>query len=89
MISNLFIDRTSLLSREGTTQGDPLAMLMYAINLVPVIQHLRETAKQVWYAYDAAAAGGYLCQLKNWWDELCSFGHPFGYNVNATKLVGC
>jgi len=41
-------------------------------------------AKQIWYAYDAAA-GGHLCQLKNWWDKLCSFGCPFGYNVNATK----
>jgi len=38
----------------------------------------------VWYA-DGAAAGGRLCQLKNWWDKLCSFGYPFGYNVNATK----
>ena len=24
-------------------------------------------------------------QLKNWWNRLCSFGHPFGYNVNAPK----
>ena len=84
MVSNLFIDGTSLLSREGTTQGDPLAMPMYAISLVPVIQHLRDIAKQVWYV-DDAAAGGRLCQLKNWWDKLCSFGRPFGYNVNATK----
>ena len=84
MASNLFIDGTSLLSREGTTQGDPLAMPMYAISLIPVIQHLRGMAKQVWYA-DDAAAGGRICQLKNWWDKLCSVGRPFGYNVNATK----
>ena len=84
MASNLFIDGTSLLSREGTTQGDPLVMPMHAISLIPVIQHLRGIAKQVWHA-DDAAAGGRLCQLKNWWDKLCSVDHPFGYNVNATK----
>jgi len=57
MASTLFIDGTSLLSWEGTTQGDPLAMPMYAINLIPVIQHLKGIAKQVWYADDAAAGG--------------------------------
>ena len=84
MASNLFIDGTSLLSHEGTTQGDLLAMPMYAISLVPVIQHLRGIAKQVWYA-DDAAAGGNLHQLKKWWNELNTFGGSFGYNVNAAK----
>ena len=83
MASNLFIDGTSLLSHEGSTQGNPLAMPLYAINLIPVIQHLRGIAKQVWYA-DNAAAECHLCQLKNWWDKLCSVYCPFGYNVNAT-----
>ena len=55
MESNLFIDITSLLSQEGTTQGNPLAIPMCAISLVPVIQHLRGAAKQVWHADDAAA----------------------------------
>jgi len=57
MGSTLFIDGTSLLSREGITQVDPLAMPMYAISLIPIIQHLKGIAKQVWYADDAAARG--------------------------------
>ena len=35
--SHLFIDGTSLLSREDTIQSDPLAMPMDAISVVPVI----------------------------------------------------
>ena len=81
----MFIDGSSLLSQEGTTQGDPLAMPMYAIGIIPVIQQLKSLARQVWYTDDAAAAGGSLLQLKDWWSALLSFGHHFGYHVNAAK----
>ena len=63
--SSLFIDGSSLLSQEGTTQGDPLAMPMYAIGVVPVIRQLMGIARRVWYA-DDAAAGGSLLQLRDW-----------------------
>ena len=42
-----------LLSQEGTTQGCPLAMAMYALALVPLTKHLQPLCKQVWYADDA------------------------------------
>ena len=47
-------------SSEGTTQGDPLAIAMYALAVRPLIDKLRDaepSAKQVWFADDATAAG--------------------------------
>ena len=48
-----------LQSADGTTQGDQLTMLMYAISLQPLISllHNCSTAKQCWFADDATGAG--------------------------------
>ena len=55
----LFIDGNTLLSQEGTTQGDPLAMAMHAVAITPFIRSLEDDEiKQVWFADDAAAGGG-------------------------------
>ena len=54
----LFVDGSVLYSSEGTTQGDPLAMPMYALATIPPIKKLQSVdVKQVWYADDASAAG--------------------------------
>ena len=80
----LFIDSEVIWSREGTTQGDPLAMPMFAIGVVPLIRHLHCTACQVWYADDSAAAGS-LLELHQWWDRLNQLRHKFGYFVKSKK----
>lgn len=82
--AKLFVGGETILSQEGTTQGDPLAMPMYALALVPMIARLRNVTKQVWYADDAAAAGR-LTDLRTWWDMLCAIGPQFGYFVNSSK----
>ena len=74
-------------SREGTTQGDPLAMAMYALAITPLIQRLgthHPDSGQVWYADDASATGK-LSDLHQWWSSLSELGPRFGYFPNPSK----
>ena len=80
----LFVDGEFILSQEGTTQGDPLAMAKYAIGTLPLIRELQPLASQVWYA-DDSAAGSTIDKLKDWWTKLCQEGAKYGYLVNNTK----
>jgi hypothetical protein len=80
----LFIGGDHILSREGTTQGDPLAMIMYAIGTLPMICRMKEDVIQAWYA-DDASAGGALATLRKWWDKLVKIGEQYGYYPNASK----
>ena len=52
--AELFVDGSKLLSMEGTTQGDPLAMPMYGLALLPLIQKVNPSLSvtQCWYADD-------------------------------------
>ena len=56
--TELIVDGDTILSQEGTTQGDPLAIPMYALATIPLIKKLHRNYKQVWYVDDAAAVGG-------------------------------
>ena len=75
-----------LKSSEGTTQGDPLAMSLYAISIQPLITRLQvsSAAKQCWFADDATACGT-LENVKIWWEELMASGPALGYYPNAKK----
>ena len=76
-----------IFSSEGTTQGDPLAMVMYALAIRPLIDRLQSlcpTIKQVWYADDATSTAT-CSELRAWWDNLVALGQGFGYHPNAIK----
>ena len=80
----LYIGGDTLLSEEGTTQGDPLAMPMYALATLPLSERLPSAVTQVWYADDACACGS-IAQLRQWWECLSEIGPGYGYFVNAKK----
>ena len=84
--TELFVGGSTLFSEEGITQGDPLAMPMYAVATIPLINHLGnvEDLKQVWYADDASAVGS-LHSTRQWWNQILTMGPAFGYYANAAK----
>ena len=75
-----------LLSQEGTTQGCPLAMAMYAIALSPLLKHLQPMCKQVWYADDATGCDK-LEKMRAWFDELQLVGPQYGYFPKPAKCI--
>ena len=57
--AQLFVSGETLLSMEGTTHGDPLAMAMYWYSkaVIPLNHRLADHCKQIWYADDANGGG--------------------------------
>jgi hypothetical protein len=83
--SRLFVTGgMELESCEGTTQGDPLAMAMYAVATIPFIHTLHGILSQVWFADDAQGVGS-LTALRAWWDKILQLGPKYGYFPKATK----
>lgn len=86
--SRLFIaGGQEILSQEGTTQGDPLAMPWYSLSTTTMISHLQvnqKTVNQVWLADDASAAGS-IEDLHRWYCSLDNAGKQHGYFVNGSK----
>ena len=84
--ASLFVGGSSILSSEGTTQGDPLSMAIYAIGTLPLAGKMTfvSTSSQIWFA-DDAAAGGNLSSLLHFWRGLLDEGPKYGYYPNATK----
>eukprot|EP00117_Sycon_ciliatum_P021974 scpid30325/ scgid3859/ len=85
--AKLFVGGSVIMSAEGTTQGDPIAMPMYALGILPLIRALSaEGTIQMWFA-DDSSAGGRVQRLRAWWDILRQKGPAYGYAANAEKSV--
>ena len=91
--SRLFIiGGCEIKSSEGTTQGDPIAMAVYAIAIIPLMLMILEVTNQLpdtktkmaAYADDFSAAGS-VGNLLYWWETLCKLGPKFGYYPEASK----
>ena len=84
---NMYIG-LSIMSVEGPTQGDPMAMAMHALGTLPLIHRSNPSKQiqQVWYA-DDGSAGGSLSDFLDWWHQLTDLGPKFGYYPNASWKV--
>ena len=90
--SRLFVlGGTEILSSEGTTQGGPLAMPVYAIGITLLLEVIKPetsediTMKHLAFADDLGGADE-LLELRRWWDNIVSWGPKLGYNPNVSKL---
>ena len=77
---------------EGRTQGDPAAMVIYPIAIIPLILMLVEIrmqdnnhTKTAAYADDLAVAAP-IDQIRIWWNTLCRLGRKFRYFPEGSKL---
>ena len=85
------IGGTEIRSNEGTTQGDPVAMAIYAIGITPLIMMMIELVttrcddiKMIAFADDFSAVGK-LVSLIQWWTTLLEIGPKFGYYPEPKK----
>jgi hypothetical protein len=80
---------TFMFSKEGVTQGDPIAMFCYGIGILPMIRQLKviyTALKQPWYADDAGALGSFD-DIIRMFTKLMEIGHDLGYFPNPSKSI--
>ena len=78
-------------SDERTTQGDPMAMPIYAIGIIPLLNMIKDEGnissrvRHVAFG-DDLAGGGSLKELRSWRENINKFGPLLGYYPKASKL---
>ena len=77
------------MSREGVTQGDPMAMVAYGLMLLPLIIQLKKEhpdVDQPWYADDAGAGGSFQA-IRKQFESLKKLGPARGYFPEPSKSI--
>ena len=86
--ARLILDnKHEITSEEGTTQGDPIAMAIYALGFTVLqdkIKYENTKVKQVAFADDLSGAGE-IDDLKQWWLKINQSGPALGYHPNSSK----
>ena len=78
-----------ILSEEGVTQGDPLAMILYGIDLIPLAEYIQAavlSVLQIWYA-DSSAFAGKASGIKRCMEILIRMGPTHGYHLEPAKSI--
>ena len=76
-------------SKEGATQGDPIAMITYGMGTPPLIRDLQTAypgINQPWYA-DDSEAGGTFDVIRRHLDDLMVRRPLRGYFLEPTKII--
>jgi hypothetical protein len=77
------------LSKEGATQGDPLAMVMCGVGLLPLVRILKKAVSDVhqpWHA-DDTGAGERFQRIRLYFEKLQEHGPPRGNFPEPSKSV--
>ena len=83
----MFVNGKTLQPQEGTTQGDPLAMVMYGIAILPLIELVEKTkVTQKQYADDGNVPGS-VDDLKIVHDKLKQHSSAFGYTLTKCNII--
>ena len=78
-----------LYSIEGVTQGDPFAMFVYGIGMLPLTHMIKERVPDAltpWYADDAAAMAKFA-RIRSVYNLVEEFGPRYGYFPESTKSI--
>ena len=86
--AELLVGGETLLLKEGTTQGDPMAMVIYALSTLPLIDSVKRGLTQTWFA-DDACGGSRLETIHSWWLRLVSEGPKYMDTSLILQKSGC